>query len=204
MKFSKSYYLNRRTFFPCACDKCGEFFKRRTEQKEFRYCYICSNVERGKRVRTHGESTANCRLYVTWQNMKRRCLNPVGKERRIYRGITVCNEWMGYLGFKRWALANGYADNLTIDRKDSSLSYCPSNCRWAGYSTQSANRKKTSKNKSGFIGVFFESGKYVAFLGWKGVKHHLGRYELALDAAVARDDYIVKNGLPHTLNLKSN
>lgn len=136
--------------------------------------------------------------------MKRRCIAPVGKEKRIYKGISVCDEWMNYMGFRKWALANGYADNLTIDRKDSALDYCPSNCRWVGYSTQSANRKKTNKNKSGYIGVIFESGKYRAFLSWKGVRHHIGRYELIIDAVMARDEYILKHKLPHTLNMLSN
>ena len=65
--------------------------------------------------------------------MKKRCENDNHKSYRYYggKGITVCQEWAeSFAVFKGWALANGYADNLTIDRKDSSKGYCPDNCQW--------------------------------------------------------------------------
>lgn len=32
--------------------------------------------------------------------------------------------------FEKWALNNGYHDDLTIDRIDSDKDYCPENCQW--------------------------------------------------------------------------
>ena len=32
--------------------------------------------------------------------------------------------------FEEWAIYNGYADDLTIDRVDPNNDYCPNNCRW--------------------------------------------------------------------------
>ena len=58
------------------------------------------------------------------------------------RGIKVCPEWYrNFAAFRAWALANGYADNLSIDRIDNNKGYEPSNCRWATKKQQARNRQ---------------------------------------------------------------
>src|SRR5579872_1469812 len=84
------------------------------------------------------------RLYRIWCLMKKRCRNnPLGNETlvRYYydRGIRVCPEWQQFIPFMTWALQNGYKDDLTIDRKDGSLGYFPSNCRWVTMQVQANN-----------------------------------------------------------------
>lgn len=89
----------------------------------------------------HGESRT--RLYAIYGGMKSRCYNA---HRRIYehygaRGICVCDEWReSYLAFRDWALSNGYADNLTLDRINSDGNYSPENCRWIPQAMQTQNR----------------------------------------------------------------
>jgi hypothetical protein len=88
---------------------------------------------------------ARTRLYYVWRDMRRRCYFPRGIAYRWYmgKGICVCEEWFNsFLAFKEWALANRYADNLTIDRKDSSKDYSPDNCQWL---TRSENTSKATK-----------------------------------------------------------
>lgn len=86
------------------------------------------------------------RLYHVWHGMKSRCLNKSGKDYPRYggRGITICDEWRGsFVAFRDWALANGYRDDLSIDRKDNDGPYAPWNCQWTTTVQQANNRRCT-------------------------------------------------------------
>lgn len=88
------------------------------------------------------------RLYHVWAGMRERCSNPNAPNYRLYggRGIYVCKEWdESFELFESWALAHGYAENLTIDRVDVNGGYCPENCRWVPMVVQQNNRRNNRK-----------------------------------------------------------
>lgn len=88
------------------------------------------------------------RLRRIWANMKQRCSNPRRKDYPYYggKGVIVCLDWeRSYLEFKKWALNNGYQDNLTLDRIDLNKGYEPKNCRWIPFAEQ---RKNTSQTRA--------------------------------------------------------
>lgn len=86
---------------------------------------------------THDMS--HTRIYSVWRGMRRRCNNPNAPKYRFYGGlgIKVCEDWNkpygGFENFYKWAMENGYRDDLTIDRIDSLKDYCPQNCRWISF-----------------------------------------------------------------------
>ena len=99
------------------------------------------------------------RLYRIWNGMKNRCSRPNHKN-YYEKGIRVCDEWnRSFLSFRNWAMQNGYADSLSIDRIDSNGNYSPENCRWADSRTQATNRCS-----SVLISAF---GKTLTILGWE-------------------------------------
>ena len=94
-------------------------------------------------VRNTKHGKANTRLYTIYDAMKSRCYNPRNNRYKNYggRGIKICDEWRNDItAFCKWAVNNGYCDDLTIDRIDVNGDYEPNNCRWVDMKTQQQNR----------------------------------------------------------------
>lgn len=101
---------------------------------------------KGQFCSTHGMT--GMRIHDEWRAMKRRCYIPSQRDYAHYggRGIGVCEEWKDdFQAFYNWAMANGYADNLTLDRKDANGNYEPSNCRWVTQKEQQNNRRNNNR-----------------------------------------------------------
>lgn len=84
------------------------------------------------------------RLYRIWANVKTRCFNVNDPHYSRWggKGVGMCKEWKNsFQSFYNWAIANGYSDNLTIDRIDNEKGYSPDNCRWATIEEQNRNKK---------------------------------------------------------------
>ena len=89
----------------------------------------------------------NQRIHNILKLMIQRCYDPNSKDYKWYggKGITICDEWLSNtISFEDWAMANGYQDNLTIDRIDENKNQCPENCRWIS-NENNARYKSTTR-----------------------------------------------------------
>ena len=138
---------NQRTWL-CKCD-CGK-------EKVIRGAVLlrgdalscgCYAKEVASKVHTtHGESNTN--LYRRWRTIIDRCNGGDENHDKNYknRGIVVCDEWRkSFEKFRDWSIANGYREDLTIDRIDFNGNYEPSNCRWITEREQHYNTRKTRR-----------------------------------------------------------
>jgi hypothetical protein len=96
--------------------------------------------KQGIAKRTHGLS--GTKLHVVWKQMKARCSNP---KDALYcgRGITVCDEWSDdFCAFHTWAMKNGYAEGMSIERRDNDKGYEPGNCTFIPLAQQALNSRR--------------------------------------------------------------
>lgn len=131
------------------------------------------------------------RLYRIWAAMKTRCYNKNFWAYKHYggRGITICKTWMEFKYFQRWALANNYQDDLTLERSKNNQGYKPSNCSWETRKTQ-ANNRRPFKSRSGFTEITYsvQHKKYPWRARYK--RKHLGMFATIEEAHKAQLKYI--------------
>lgn len=177
----------------CRCD-CGRIHKRNL------YTIKRGTSTRCPSCRCKKHNMSHTRLYGILSGLKSRCYCKKNTAYHNYgaRGITVCKEWLeSAQAFIDWALSNGYQDNLTIDRIDVNGDYEPNNCRWADMHFQNANKRPTSRNTSGVVGVNYrkDKKKFEARLKVRGKVVRLGYFKDLESARIARLDYIEKHNL---------
>lgn len=131
----------------CRCD-CGNTVVvalGKLKSGRTRSCGCLRSEASAERLRKHGITAGGKpRTFTIWSGMKARCLNPKSVSYQNYggRGIGICPEWMEFRTFHEWAMSNGYADGLQLDRIDNDGDYCPENCRWV---TRSQNQRNTRR-----------------------------------------------------------
>ena len=151
--------MNNRKRFQRTCCSCGKIELVRSDQlkSKCRSCQIKIGIQTLIQYNLiHPESAGNgsrkhglhkTRLYRIYQSMMTRCGHTGTRHKwAMYyqdEGIKVCQEWHNRETFFVWALANGYTDELEIDRIDNRKGYQPDNCRWVTHKQNQNNRRNS-------------------------------------------------------------
>jgi len=140
---------SNKIMWKCICD-CGKTLKvagNALKSGNTKSCGCLNNENRLTNNLKHGMSKT--KLYKSWSDMKSRCLNKKNKSYDRYgkRGISICDEWLNFDEFMKWALSNGHNELLEIERKNNDGNYEPSNCKWATRKEQNNNTSKSIKNR---------------------------------------------------------
>ena len=128
---------NGTPLYECVCPDCGTV-RLNDKRKIGSRCHPCA----GRLRATHGMTGSP--LFKLLMGIRVRCEQPSATNFKYYggRGIKVCDEWrQDPRAFAEWALANGYAEGLELDRIDVNGPYAPWNCRFVDHKTNSRTRR---------------------------------------------------------------
>lgn len=194
------------------CPYCGKEFMTQFALLKSGHTSSCGCAKSNKiSISKIKHGIAHTRIYTIWRSMVRRCCDTHNfdmnsHEYRNYysRGITICDEWKNdCITFYNWAIANGYSNTLEIDRINNDGNYEPSNCRWVTKSENMQNKGMSKKNTSGYMGVSFSKDRkrYRAYSKINNKTIYLGSFKEINDAALAYNNFVVKNKKIYTLNI---
>lgn len=181
-----THHTNGTVRWICKCDCGNEVIVSRHNLRDgsTKSCG-CWQIESRGRNKTHGER--HTRLYKIWASMKQRCYCQSQQNYPHYggRGIVVCEEWRNnYEAFRNWAIANGYCDNLTIDRIDTDGNYEPSNCRWATVEMQRNNmRSNINLTYNGESHTMSEWAKVLG-ISYSALQQRIGKLRWSVEKAL--------------------
>lgn len=185
---NKAYVKNKRHYWNCKCD-CGNMTVVAVSKLTRGYTKSCGCLL----GQNHGLS--NHPAYGVWIAMKYRCEHDTGRH-YASKGIKVCDEWLDMRNFAKWADENGFKKGLQLDRIDNDGNYDPSNCRFISLRENSLNKNRLRvDNSTGYWGVKIvkKNEKYDSYVGYKRKIYRIGSFHTAVEAALARDLYIMTN-----------
>lgn len=122
--------------------------------------------------------------------MIERCYNKKGKDYEKYgaRGIRMSDSWRASFDTFILDMGDRPTPQHSIDRIDNDGNYCKENCRWATKEEQSRNRKVFKNNRSGTMGMDYNSDnkKWRARIYVNGKRIHGGEFKSLKDAISKR------------------
>ncbi len=91
----------------------------------------------------HTKNKELSQIYISWKNMKARCINPNNSSYENYGGreIAVCERWMNSFAQFTKDMGEHPGSGYSIHRVNNNKGYCRENCRWATKKEQARNKR---------------------------------------------------------------
>lgn len=200
----------RRVKLKCLNSKCNkEFIVDYSNAKRIKQQCCCTKCY--KEMHFHfGIPNEKHPLYSRWLAMTQRCRTSTSNNYHRYggRGITIEPYLQDFINYAKYVLSlpnapTTFPTKLQIDRIDNDGNYERGNLRWATQSMNMANASCSKKKYSNkYVGVNWSvrKQKYIARLKYNNQIHYIGWFEDELEAAKAREQYIISNNLPNRRN----
>ena len=139
-------------YWSCRCE-CGEVKLVRGVRLRLGSsirCLVCKPAQENK-YKQKIKSNFDYRLKNIFYGMRARCNNKNHAYYDLYggNGIKICEEWGEFKVFRKWALAQGYGHQLTLDRIENAGNYSPDNCRWVNTVDQAKNKDSAIRMPNG-------------------------------------------------------
>ena len=189
---------SRNKYYECLCD-CGECYTARIDNLRRGTAVECKECQKRKFIKHNLSGT---KFYYVYKALKDRCEKESHPAYGNYGARGIKNMWSSFEQFKE-DMFDSYKEGLELDRIDNNGNYSKDNCRWVTRSENQSNKRVSGKIP--YRGVIFVQGKYRASVRPAGSTIGMiciGHYNTAVEAAIAFDEYCIKNNLNKNLNFK--
>jgi len=154
----------------------------------------------------------NIPSYEYWRGVLRRCYSELEHQKRpLYKGCTVCEEWLYFTNFHRWFLEQDVPKGWQIDKdilNKGNKHYSPENCVFVEQALNTFLTDCTRKRGEYKIGVFYNKKKRKFIAQCQGVdsrkKMHLGNFDNENDAYVEYMRYKHEQAMIWVSRIKNN